>query len=310
MTHQNLVLSEKAIKAHSKRLQKQFKNYNQELSLSESQNLFSKTLGFNKSNLSKHEQLTEKEKSFLEPKYLQLFLLSIDGNLDKFKEYLNNHTELDLNFIIKDRSWEPKSAIEFALKSNNLEIVNYLIDNKSLNINLNISNNYLLKHSCYDGHLDLVKKLIKLTNFDYHSLNYSFQISAQSGYLDIVRFLALNVSINIHFNGDSALKFACQCGRLDVVKYLLTSNELKENSDIFAEDSIEYPDSLKPFRIKKDIRDMFISEIGSRPEHLNGDGENRKKLFEVFDFLINDYKNPQVKEWFKQKHELKRYIYE
>lgn len=47
MTHQNLVLTEKAIKAHCKRLQKELKNLNKDLSLGETQNIFAKSLGFN-----------------------------------------------------------------------------------------------------------------------------------------------------------------------------------------------------------------------------------------------------------------------
>lgn len=47
MSDENLKLTEHAIKRHAKRLQKQMKNYNQDLSLGESQNLLSKILGFN-----------------------------------------------------------------------------------------------------------------------------------------------------------------------------------------------------------------------------------------------------------------------
>ena len=43
----NLVLTEKAIKNHSKRLQKEVKTLDREISLCEAQNLFSRTLGFN-----------------------------------------------------------------------------------------------------------------------------------------------------------------------------------------------------------------------------------------------------------------------
>ena len=47
MSNDNLILTEHAIKRHAKRLQKQMKNYSQDLSLGESQNLLSKILGFN-----------------------------------------------------------------------------------------------------------------------------------------------------------------------------------------------------------------------------------------------------------------------
>jgi hypothetical protein len=46
MTHQNLVLTEKAIKNHCKRLHKEIIVYHKEFTLSEAQNLFARTLGF------------------------------------------------------------------------------------------------------------------------------------------------------------------------------------------------------------------------------------------------------------------------
>lgn len=47
MQQSKLILTEKAIKNHCKRLQKELKNYQQDLSLTQSQQLFAKTLGFN-----------------------------------------------------------------------------------------------------------------------------------------------------------------------------------------------------------------------------------------------------------------------
>lgn len=50
MSTDNLMLTEHAIKRHAKRLKKQMKNYNQDITLGESQNLLSKILGFNNWN--------------------------------------------------------------------------------------------------------------------------------------------------------------------------------------------------------------------------------------------------------------------
>lgn len=47
MTHQNLVLTEEAVKNHCKRLKKILHKHNTDLSLCEVQNLFTETLGFN-----------------------------------------------------------------------------------------------------------------------------------------------------------------------------------------------------------------------------------------------------------------------
>lgn len=47
MNQTKLFLTEKAIKNHCKRLQKELKNYQQDISLTQSQKIFAKTLGFN-----------------------------------------------------------------------------------------------------------------------------------------------------------------------------------------------------------------------------------------------------------------------
>ncbi len=65
MTHQNLILTEKAIKNHSKRLQKELKTLNQDLSLGEVQNLLSKTLGFN--NFHELKKVLENEQKSKHP---------------------------------------------------------------------------------------------------------------------------------------------------------------------------------------------------------------------------------------------------
>ena len=47
MTHQNLILTEKAIGRHTKRLQKELLKLNHEFKLSETQNMLSRILGMN-----------------------------------------------------------------------------------------------------------------------------------------------------------------------------------------------------------------------------------------------------------------------
>lgn len=333
MTHQNLVTTEKAIKAHSKRLQKQLKLYNQELSLSESQALFSKILGFNnfqellkivnlnnveftaeeieslsenlyKKNYKKHYEnnyykLKKEEKEQLEEVYVNLFDFVINGDLENFKKLLFKNPNINLNIIILKRSWQPKSLIEFALTFQNIEIVNYLIDNFK-NIDLHISNDYLIRHACIDGNLNLIKKLLQLTDYNYSTLNNSFILACHYGHLEIIKYLLKNQNINIHFRGDSGLKDACKFGQLHIVKYLLASSELKENANIFAEDDWG-------FKTGNDIRDMFIWEFGSKPQHRHWD-KDKSKLFEIFDYIINDYNAPKVNDWFREKKELNRYI--
>jgi hypothetical protein len=334
MTHQNLVLTEEAIKGHCKRLNKELLEVGNNLSLCETQNLFSKALGFNnfhelKKILNKRQELTieelnelkeklykkkykqhyinnhynlsDKERKELDSKYLLLFDLIVEGNLLKVKDYIIKNSDLDLNFRIKKRTWEPASIIEFALTFEHIEIVNYLIDTYK-EINLHISHDYIMRHSCKDGYLILIEKLFAFTQFDYSTLNNSFVLACHYGHIEIVKYLLKNTNVDIHFCGDRAIKEACNFGQLHIVKYLLTSNELKDHANIFAKDNFNFK-----FETGKDIRDMFVWELESTPAQRHWDTD-RSKLFNVLNFLLNDYDNPKIRSWFKENQILKRYI--
>lgn len=332
MTHQNLLLSEKAIKAHSKRLQKELKNLNQDLPLTQVQNLLAKTFGFNnfhelknilvinnkemtaeeieklsqnlyKKDYKKHYEinfykLKKEEKEELQDIYINLFDFVTNGDLENIKKLLFKNPDLNLNFLVSKRSWQPKSLIEFALSFEHIEIVDYLINNFK-SINLHISDDYLMRHACISGNLKLIKKLLELTNYNYSTLNNSFILACHYGHLEVIKYLLKVEGVDIHFLGDSSLKDACKFGHLEIVKYLLTSNDLKEHANIFS------PDNWG-FKTGKDIRDMFIWELESKPEQRHWD-KDRSKLFKILDYILNNF-DPQVRNWFQEKQELKRYI--
>lgn len=84
MINQNLILTEKAIKNHSKRLQKELKNLNQNLTLGETQNLFAKSLGFNNF----HEL-----KKVINQEGLKSSSLTIEDKLWKFAEFIEHRSD-------------------------------------------------------------------------------------------------------------------------------------------------------------------------------------------------------------------------
>lgn len=93
MTQQNLVLTEKAIKNHCKRLKKELLNYQQDLSLCEIQNLFAKTLGFNhyhelKNILDKNNTI---EYTQYEKFVIVILSLILDNQRQLAFDYLNNY---------------------------------------------------------------------------------------------------------------------------------------------------------------------------------------------------------------------------
>lgn len=109
--------------------------------------------------------------------------------------------------------------------------------------NLNISTELILA-SLY-GQLETVKEIVQSSDID---VNLCVDIcrmnpliaAAKNGNLDIVKYLLtssdLKNPINIHatdIDGWDALINACKYEHLEVMKYLLTSNEIKENSNLY-----------------------------------------------------------------------------
>lgn len=106
--------------------------------------------------------------------------------------------------------------------------------------------NSLLISSLY-GQLETVKHIINNANFEL-DINNQTDISlmnpliaaAQNGHLDIVRYLLTSSDLknkpNINskdIDGWDSLIYACRYGHLEIVKYLLTSPDIKEHSNLY-----------------------------------------------------------------------------
>jgi ankyrin repeat protein len=67
-------------------------------------------------------------------------------------------------------------------------------------------------------------------------LNNVFLTACEEGRFDEIKYLLsspeLLGKVNIHENDDYALALACEFGHIDIAKYLLTSSDLKEHSNI------------------------------------------------------------------------------
>ena len=130
MTHQNLILTEKAIKAHCKRLQKELKNYNQDLSLGETQNLFSKALGFN--------NFHELKKVLVNNKNIKADDININEKLIKFIEFIEHKS--DFIWILPDgqisyRPYEEKGYTD--LKKDPIDLKENIFNDKDFNLLVN-----------------------------------------------------------------------------------------------------------------------------------------------------------------------------
>ena len=79
-----------------------------------------------------------------------------------------------------------------------------------------------LHFACYEGHLDVMKLVLKTSKIDIHHDNEAtFGIACSSGHLEIVKYLLeYDKTINIHTNHEYAFISACSNGHLEVAKWL------------------------------------------------------------------------------------------
>lgn len=149
MTQQNLFLTEKSIKNHCKRLQKEMKNYNQDLSLGEIQNLFSRTLGFNNF----HELKTIiKQKKEVKPVINNLndfykFLTDIEKKSGIIWLFENGEVQYEVNGF-PDNEAKFVSTNSYGLTNKDFQnIINMLLSQNEISVLLKADkNDYVLVH--------------------------------------------------------------------------------------------------------------------------------------------------------------------
>lgn len=149
MTHQNLLLSEKAIKAHSKRLQKELQQINKNITLGQVQNIFAKSLGFNnfydlKNILTKNNKNVDNNityKNLINTSKDQISINNIylkacnDGDLDLVKLLLEDNNIINKPELkCKDFHGNINGAIYQACWSGNLELLKYLLEDIKINV--------------------------------------------------------------------------------------------------------------------------------------------------------------------------------
>lgn len=200
--------------------------------------------------------LNAEEKKLIGKQYVDFFKLCIEGDLEKLKQFLLQNPFLDINFTIPERPHKANNAIEFALEYEQNHIIQYLIEEEDASA----SYKRLANKSVFNGNIELLRYLFKKHEFDKgdkpvvspdfipsigtfiepDSGTNSFLSSAcRMGHLNIVKFLLTSEEVkhhaDIHRYNDEPIQTACQCGQLEIVKYLLESHELEEHANIYAE---------------------------------------------------------------------------
>ena len=94
--------------------------------------------------------------------------------------------------------------------------------------------------ACYKGDMKTVIKILKYSFLELNFINDGFSWACNNGHLEVVKYLLTSPDLkehaDIHADNDKGFRGACDKGHLEVVKYLLTSPYLKEYADIHAQD--------------------------------------------------------------------------
>ena len=122
-------------------------------------------------------------------------------------------------------------------------------------------------------------------------LNAQFIDACKNGHLELVKYLLtspeLKEQADIHGQDDEGFIWACRCGHLEIVKYLLTSAELTELVDIHARNDEGFRSACAQGHlevVKCLIIDMNIDKTTHIEDYLNEnkDNENVQQAIELF----------------------------
>ena len=136
------------------------------------------------------------------------------------------------------------------------------------------------------------KKTIELyKTLTQEQLNKVFIDSCYEGRLEVVKYLLTSPDLkehaDIHAQDDYGFRTACVNGHLEVVKYLLTSPELKEHADIHADNDYGFRLACANGQleiVKFLILDMSIEKTKHIEDYLNKSQDNKcvKEAIELF----------------------------
>jgi hypothetical protein len=190
MTHQNLVLTEKAIKNHCKRFHKEIMVYNKQFTLSEAQNLFAKTLGFKNFHELKTILNNKKSASINTIDDFYNFIENIEHKSDFIYLYPNGAIKYqphnafinNIGFITTEEykfnnlDWD--NILGMLLNHNDLMHLKELEDGDKLSlmfnkkINSNLSRNIIAQFFIENNQVYAIKFIIQYYSIDQFSKNY------------------------------------------------------------------------------------------------------------------------------------------
>lgn len=261
MSHHNLVLTEKAIKSHSKRLQKEMLESNIKLSVTEAQNLFSRILGF---------QHYHDLKS----------ILNIDGNNNIKITSVKLSQENDFyNFTLNNKNMDSDKKQKFIEN-----IPHFMVNEKFDNIS------EITKKKEYYNKLE---KMIKEQEYDNEWAIIDYLESCIKDD-NLPEFIEKYDSIPIEKDYDHVYDYILNANAQNIAKYVINLPNIKNK-----EDKAQAALGAFAFHNNLDMVKLFLTypkvEIDDKVIMLSCFYENNVTL----KYLIDGYKakNPKVKDF-------------
>lgn len=134
-----------------------------------------------------------------------------------------------VKYLINNKNADKNRVLSYASKFGNLEVVEWLIFNLSLDVKAN--NNEALIYAGEGGNLKVVKYLINL-GADIHARNDTcLKRAVVKGHTDIVKYL-VGKGCNIHMDNELLLRIASENGNTELVKWLIDNGcNVRANDD-------------------------------------------------------------------------------
>ena len=155
----------------------------------------------------------------------------LKGNDNSFYIYLNLFNRL---IIHKNKIINYSSVLIRSANNGHLYIVKLLVKN---GVDIHTNEDMALRYSAEENHLEIVKFLVE-SGADIHACSeYALRTSAEKGHLEIVKFLVESGANKL----DLALRLSSRNGHTKIVKFLVESGaDIHADSDYALRYSLRY----------------------------------------------------------------------
>ncbi|XP_076285654.1 uncharacterized protein LOC143211676 [Lasioglossum baleicum] len=192
----------------------------------------------NFSELKREARIDSYKAVMYEIKKQKLFEAIGRNNIGDVKELINHGVSINA------KNNKGQTPLHYAAKSDKLEVVKYLIEEKGANVNVKDNNGQTPLHSAVDhGKLEVVRYLIEEKNANINVKDNNGQTplhsAAKSDKLEVIKYLIEEKAANVNVkdnNGQTTLHTAAKSKKLEIVKYLIEEKHVdfnvKDNSGV------------------------------------------------------------------------------